>query len=154
VSEAVLAAAGREWTFKLTIGQWMRLQSRFGKVGPMKISQRLSGDDWTIEEVIDIIERGLEGGGMAASEAKISATEIVEGQPLLQSYALAGDILGAAFAGLDELLKKKEEARLLAASLSKIAMGNGGGTTFSDAASKSASSPPKPSSSPSPNISA
>lgn len=148
---AVLSAAGRDWTFKITVGQWIRLQAHFGG-GPQKISARLS-DDWMVEDVREMIERGLEGAGMAISEARVTATEIMDGQPLDMNYKLAADIMGAAWAGFDEYLKKKAFVEAATATLSKVATGNGTSPDFSEPASLPASSHRKPKSSVSANSS-
>jgi hypothetical protein len=120
---AVLTAAGRDWSFKITVGQWMKLQQSFGG-GPQKISGRFT-EDWQIEDVREVIERGLEGGGLPANEARETATEIMNCQPLDANYRLAMDVLGAAWTGLDEYLKKKAEVELATIALSKIGTGNG-----------------------------
>lgn len=104
----IAAAVGRDWHFKLALGQWMKLQAAFGNVGPLKISEHFDSlGIWKIEDVREVIERGLEGGGMAVTEARAAATDIVDGQPLGASYQLVVDIIGASWAGMDELLKKK-----------------------------------------------
>ena len=149
----VLPAAGKDWHFKLTIGQWMKLQRAFGNIGPTRISERFSGQDWTIENVREVIERGLEGGGLAAGEVGALATTIVDGQPLNRSYELACDILGAGWTGMDELLKKKAVIEATTQALSRIQMGSGNSATSSAPASSSRSSHRKSSSSVSGNTS-
>lgn len=149
----ILAAAGRDWHFKLTVGQWMKLQKTFGNIGPLKINDVFSGEDWTIENVREVVERGLEGGGMDPNDARTTATEIVDGQPLRASYELAGDIIGAAWTGVDELFKKKAAIAAATAVLSKIPTGNGGSATSSAPVSSADSSPAKRSGSASGNIS-
>lgn len=149
---AVLKAAGRDWSFKITVGQWMKLQAHFGG-GPQKISARFGSDDWTVEDVREMVERGLEGGGLPGTEAREMATEIMNSQPLDPNYKLAIDILGAAWSGMDEYLKKKAVAERATAALSRIATGNGISPNSSELESSPASSHPRPSSSASPSIS-
>ena len=140
---SVFQAAGRDWTFKLTVGQWIKLQRHFGG-GPQKISTRFGSDDWTIEDVREMIERGLEGGGMAANDAREAATVIVDSQPLDPNYKLAIDIMGAAWAGLEDYLKKKAIVEAATASLSRITTGNGTSAASLEPESLPASSRPKP----------
>ena len=149
----ILAAAGRDWHFKLTVGQWMKLQSAFGNIGPTRISERFSGQDWTIENVREVIERGLEGGGVSVTEARVAATDILDSQPLNKSYELACDIIGAGWTGMDDLLKKKAAIEAMTSALSKIPMGNGDSATSLAPDSSSRSSRPKSKSSPSGNTS-
>lgn len=144
----IAAAAGRDWHFKLAIGQWMKLQAAFGNIGPLKISEHFDSEgSWKIEDVREVIERGLEGGGMAAAEARSAATEIVDGQPLNASYQLVVDIIGASWAGMDELLKKKAVIEKATATLSRIQADGGSSTTSSAAVSLPESSHQKPKSS-------
>jgi len=150
----IAQAIGRDWHFKLTVGQWMKLQVAFGKIGPPKIDARIRGEDWVIEDIREVIERGLEGGGMDAAAARTAATEIMDGQPDKTSYALAVDIIGSAWDGMEDLFKKKAAAEAAVAILSKIPTGNGASTTSSESASSPESSHLKPSSSASPSSSA
>jgi hypothetical protein len=149
---AVLSAGGRDWSFRLTVGQWMKLQQSFGG-GPQKISGRFSGEDWRIEDVREIIERGLEGGGLSGNEARETATQIMDSQPLDTNYHLAIDVMGAAWTGLEEYLKKKAMVAAATIALSQIATGNGTGALSSEPDSSSDSSHPKPRRSASSNIS-
>jgi hypothetical protein len=149
---AVFSAAGRDWSFKLTIGQWIKLQKHFGG-GPQKISARFSSDDWIVEDVREMIERGLEGAGMDANEARENATTIFNGQALDPNYKLAIDIMGSAWAGMDEYAKKKAVVEAATAALSKIATGNGTSSSLSASASSPGSSHPKQSGSALANIS-
>ena len=149
---AVFFAAGKDWSFRLTIGQWIKLQKHFGG-GPQKISARFGGDDWTVEDVREMIERGLEGGGMDANEARENATIIFNGQALDPNYKLAIDIMGSAWAGMDEYAKKKQVVEEATAALSRIATGNGTSSSLSASDSSPASSRAKRSSSASANIS-
>jgi hypothetical protein len=128
---AVLKAGGRDWTFRLTVGQWMKLQQTFGG-GPNKVSGRFASDDWTIEDVREVIERGLEGGGMPANDARETATQLMDSQPLDANYRLAMDVLGVAWTGLEEYLKKKAAVEAATAALSRIATGNGTSSDFSE----------------------
>lgn len=149
---AVLKAAGRDWSFKITVGQWMKLQQHFGG-GPSKISSRFGSDDWTVEDVREMIERGLEGGGLSANEARETATAIMDGQPLDANYRLAMDVMGAAWAGLEEYLKKKAAVEAATNALSRIATGTGTSVPSSVPESSSDSSRPKQRHSASSNIS-
>jgi hypothetical protein len=149
---SVWLAAGKDWSFKLTIGQWIKLQKWFNG-GPQKISERFGGDDWSVEDVREMIERGLEGAGMDANEARENATAIFNGQALDPNYRLAIDIMGSAWAGMDEYAKKKQVVQDATAALSRIATGNGTSSSYSGSATSPASSLPKPSSLASANIS-
>lgn len=149
---AVFSAAGKDWSFKLTIGQWIKLQKHFGG-GPQKITARFSTDDWTVEDVREMIERGLEGAGMDANEARENATAIFNSQAIDPNYRLAMDIMGSAWAGMDEYAKKKQVVEEATAALSRIATGNGTSSSLSASDFLPASSHPKQSSSASANIS-
>lgn len=150
----IAAAADRDWHFKLTVGQWMKLQAAFGNIGPLRISEHFDSEgNWKIEDVREVIERGLEGGGMAAADARPAATEIVDGQPLNASYQLVVDIIGASWAGMDDLLKKKAIIEKATAALSKMPMDGGSSTTSSAVVSLPESSHQKPKSSVSGNFS-
>lgn len=143
---SVFHVAGRDWTFKLTVGQWIKLQRHFGG-GPQKISTRFGSDDWVIEDIREMIERGLEGGGMTPNDARETATLIVDGQPLDLNYRLAIDVMGAAWAGLEEYMKKKAVVEAATNVLSRIGTGNGTLDALSEAESSAVSSRPKQSSS-------
>jgi len=149
---AVLTAGGRDWSFRLTVGQWMKLQQSFGG-GPQKISGRLGSDEWKIEDVREIIERGLEGGGLPANEARETATQIMDGQPLDTNFRLAMDVLGAAWTGLEEYLKKKAVVEAVTNVVSQIAKGNGTSAPSSAPDSSSDYNRPKQKRSASSNIS-
>lgn len=140
---AVLAAAGRDWSFKITVGQWMKLQQAF-KGGPSKVWARFGNDEWQIEDVREVIERGLEGGGMPANDARETATTIMDSQPLDVNYRLAMDVLGAAWSGLEDYLKKKAIVESATNALSQMQTGNGTSAPSSAQHSSPASSPPKP----------
>jgi hypothetical protein len=120
----------------------MKLQAYFGG-GPQKISGRFGGDDWKIEDVREMIERGLEGGGLSGNEARETATQIMDSQPLDTNYHLAIDVMGAAWAGLEEYLKKRADVEATTIALSRIATGNGTSPDFSESASLPVSSRPK-----------
>jgi hypothetical protein len=136
---AVLPAAGRDWTFRLTVGQWMKLQQAFGG-GPQRISGRFTTDDWTIEDVREVIERGLEGGGLDGNEARETATSIMNAQPLDANYRLAVDVLGAAWTGIGEYQKKRTDIEALAVALSQTATDDGISADLSEPESSPASS--------------
>ena len=142
---AVFAAAGRDWTFKLPVGQWMKLEKHFGG-GPQKVSSRFASDDWTVEDLREMIQCGLEGAGLAVNEARETATAIMDGQPLDLNYKLAVDIMGAAWAGMDEYAKKKAVVEAATAALSRIGTGNGISSSLSASASSPESNHPKQSS--------
>lgn len=144
----IVAAAGRDWHFKLTVGQWMKLQAAFGDIGPLKVSGHFDSEaNWKIEDLREVIERGLEGGGMAAAEARTAATEILDAQPLNANYQLVVDILGAAWAGMDDLLKKKAVIEKATALLSRMPTDGGSSATSSAPVSLPESSHQKPKSS-------
>jgi hypothetical protein len=149
---AVFSAAGRDWSFKLPVGQWIKLQAHFGG-GPQKISSRFASDDWTVEDVREMIERGLEGAGLAVNEARETATSIMNGQSLDANYKLAVDVMGAAWAGMDEYAKKKAVVEAATAALSKIGQGNGISSNLSESDSSPESNRPRQSGSASASIS-
>jgi len=155
VSEASLVAqaVGRDWLFRLNIAQWMKLQSALGGKGPARISEHFGSNDWTVENVREVIERGLEGGGMAPLDARAGAVEIIDSWPLKASYALACDIIGAGWEGMNDLLKKKAAIEQMVAAVSRTQTASGDSATLSEPDSLPASSRAKPGNSASGNIS-
>ena len=149
----ILPAAGKDWHFKLTVASWMKLQKAFGNIGPTRINERFDSQDWTIENVREVIERGLEGGGLAPADCGATATSIIDAQPLTQNLQLAVDIITAGWTGMEELLKKKAAIAAMTSALSKIPMGNGDSAISSAPDSFSKSSPPNSKISASGNIS-
>jgi hypothetical protein len=68
----------------------------------------------------------------------------MDSQPLNANYKLVMDVLGVAWTGMDEYLKKKAVIEATQTALSRIAMGNGTSPDFSESDSLQDSNPPKP----------
>ncbi len=95
---ALLTWAGGEHEFALAIGQLRALQERCD-AGPMHILQRLATGMWRVDDVIQPIRLGLEGGGMDKGEALRLSRQFVEDRPLTESVLLAHAVLQATLFG-------------------------------------------------------
>lgn len=95
---AVLNWAGGEHEFKLAMGHFRALQEKCD-AGPYFVMQRLASGAWLVDDVIQPIRLGLEGGGMDKAEALRLTRRHVEERPLLESVLLAHRILQASLLG-------------------------------------------------------
>lgn len=90
--------AGGEHSFDLKIEHLRALQDRCD-AGPEWILQRLATKQWHVNDVVDTIRLGLEGGGMDKSEARRLVQRYVEDRPLTLSVLTAQAILMLALYG-------------------------------------------------------
>lgn len=105
--------AGGEHEFLLTIELLRALQDKCD-AGPAHVLNRLASGRWYVDDVIQPIRLGLEGGGMGKSDARNMVKRHVEDEPLSMSVMTAQAILTAALFGAEddpvgELLAGEEE---------------------------------------------
>jgi hypothetical protein len=101
-----LTWAGGEHNFALPIGLLRALQQRCD-AGPQWVLMRLQNKQWHVDDVVSTIRLGLEGGGLAKTEAARLTREFVEDRPLTESVLTAYAILAfALYGGGDEADKK------------------------------------------------
>lgn len=94
-----LTWAGGEHHFVLEIDHLRALQ-RHCDAGPMWVLNRLTSGQWMIDDIIQPIRLGLEGGGLSKEEAGRLVSKFV--QPPLASFVLpARAILAEAIIGAD-----------------------------------------------------
>lgn len=97
-----LTWAGGEHTFLLNIDLLRALQVKCD-AGPMHILQRLSVGEWFVDDIIEPIRLGLEGGGAGKDEARrLIARHIGNDEPLTSFVLLAKAILMAALYGVED----------------------------------------------------
>lgn len=119
--EIRLEFAGEERTFRLAIKHWEKVQEKCD-AGPAELLSRLappfyarqrglSADQivgmgllgtWRIHDVREVILQGLLGGNMALPEATQLVKEWVEERPLIESAAIAYQIVYASYAGVED----------------------------------------------------
>lgn len=96
-----LTWAGGEHTFLLTIDLLRALQDKCD-AGPAHVLNRLATGRWTVDDVIQPIRLGLEGGGMEKEEARRLVRRHVEDEPLALSVMTAQAVLAAALYGAED----------------------------------------------------
>lgn len=96
-----LTWAGGEHTFLLTIDLLRALQDKCD-AGPMFILERLTTKRWLVDDVIQPIRLGLEGGGISKEEARKLVRKHVEDKPLTEAVPTAMAVLMAALYGVEE----------------------------------------------------
>jgi hypothetical protein len=89
-----LTWAGGEHRFLLTIGLLRALQDKCD-AGPEWILNRLRTGQWRVDDIVQTIRLGLEGGGLSKDEARRLATTHVEERPLTLSVLTAQLVLAA-----------------------------------------------------------
>lgn len=93
--------AGGEHRFLLTIELMRALQEKCD-AGPMFILERLATKRWHVDDVLQPIRLGLEGGGLSKDEARRLVKRHVEDAPLALSVMTAQAILAAALFGAED----------------------------------------------------
>jgi hypothetical protein len=96
-----LTWAGGEHAFLLTIDLLRALQDKCD-AGPAFILQRLTQKSWFVDDVIQPIRLGLEGGGMDKEEARKLVKKFVEDRPLTESVLTAQAVMMAALYGAED----------------------------------------------------
>lgn len=90
--------AGGEHAFDLKIEHLRALQDRCD-AGPEWILNRLATKQWHVNDVVDTIRLGLEGGGVEKAEARKIVQRYVEDRPLTLSVLTAQAVLMLALYG-------------------------------------------------------
>ena len=93
--------AGGESDFLLNIALLRALQDRCD-AGPAWVLNRLTSGQWRVDDVIETIRLGLEGGGMKKEDARKLVARHVEDRPLTLSVMTAQVILMAALFGNED----------------------------------------------------
>lgn len=93
-----LTWAGGEHDFELRLEHLRALQDKCD-AGPQWILMRLSSKQWFIDDVIQPIRLGLEGGGMEKEAARKLVAKFVEDRPLTLSVLTAQAVLMMALFG-------------------------------------------------------
>lgn len=96
-----LTWAGGEHDFDLRIEHLRALQDRCD-AGPEWILSRLTTKQWLVDDVIQTIRLGLEGGGMPKEDARKMVAKFVEDRPLTLSVLTAQAVLLVALFGNED----------------------------------------------------
>lgn len=90
--------AGGEHSFALKIEHLRALQEKCD-AGPAHILARLATNQWLVDDVVQTIRLGLEGGGMDKAVARKIVKKHVEDEPLTLSVMTARAVLMSALYG-------------------------------------------------------
>lgn len=122
--------AGGEHEFLLTIELLRALQEKCD-AGPAHVLNRLSSARWHVDDVIQPIRLGLEGGGMSKEEARKLVKLHVEDAPLSLSVMTAQAVLASALFGTqdDEVGESEAGEADQSANLSRAENGASRGST-------------------------
>ncbi len=93
-----LTWSGGEHTFALRIEHLRAMQDKCD-AGPAWVLARLGSGQWLVDDVIQPIRLGLEGGGMAKDDARKLVKKHVEDKPLTLSVLTARAVLMSALYG-------------------------------------------------------
>jgi hypothetical protein len=93
-----LTWAGGEHAFLLNIDLLRALQDKCD-AGPAFVLARLQRSQWLVDDVVQPIRLGLEGGGLAKAEARNLTRRFVEDRPLTESVLTAIAVLMHALYG-------------------------------------------------------
>lgn len=93
--------AGGESRFLLTIDLLRAIQDRCD-AGPQHIFNRLGTGEWMVDDILQPIRLGLEGGGLDKEDARKLVKRHVEDRPLVLSVLTARLVLAHALFGEDE----------------------------------------------------
>lgn len=92
---------GGEHRFLLEIDHLRAIQEKCD-AGPYFVMKRLEMHQWRVDDVIQPIRFGLEGGGMDKEEARKLVRIHIEGEPLTDAVPVAHAILAAALLGVPD----------------------------------------------------
>lgn len=93
----ILEWSGKRRVFRLALGQIFRLQEATG-LGPYDLATRVSGDDFRVSDISEIIRIGLIGGGTDVDEAYRLVDGIERTAPI-NEIAVARAVISAALIG-------------------------------------------------------
>jgi hypothetical protein len=133
--DITLELGGEDRTFRLAIGQWRKVQEKCD-AGPAELLTRLAPvfsarqaglsfaqtigagllGSWRIDDVREVILQGLLGANMAAPDAQQLVREWVDERPLLESVAVAYEIVMASVIGAEDEKPAGEQQAARAAS--------------------------------------
>lgn len=108
-----LTWTGGEHEFALPIDHLRALQDKCD-AGPAYVLMRLRSHQWYVDDVIQPIRLGLEGGGIDKDEARRLARIFVEERPLAESVLTAIAVLSHALFGGGEDEDQSGEAKAAA----------------------------------------
>ena len=93
-----LAWNGGTHSFRLAIGEWVKLQEKCD-CGPPELLARLMEKRWRIDDLREPIRLGLIGGGLAPVEANRLVADWVDARPFAENVPLARAIVLASLVG-------------------------------------------------------
>lgn len=102
VAEVIRYWAGRERTFRLSLGEIMDLEEALSKQAIGVTFQKLASGQFSVMDVHETVRIGLIGGGESVIEAKRLMGSHFEGQPLTESAGIALDILIGVMTGVEQ----------------------------------------------------
>lgn len=104
---------GGEHLFAFEIQHLRALQQKCD-AGPQWICDRLQNGGWLVDDVIETIRLGLEGGGLEKTEARKLVQDFVENEPIAVSVLLAYSILSASIYGVADDPVGESEGEVMA----------------------------------------
>ncbi|MCV0396964.1 MAG: gene transfer agent family protein [Rhizobiaceae bacterium] len=132
-----LTWAGGEHGFLLTIDLLRALQEKCD-AGPEWIHHRLSSGRWMVDDVIQPIRLGLEGGGLKKDEARKLVAKFVEDRPITESVLTAKAVLAAVLYGVEDDPVGESEAGEADRNATLSREESGASPTFTDGPASSA----------------
>ncbi len=96
-----LTWAGGEHSFSLTIDLLRALQMKCD-AGPQFILERLTSRRWMVDDVIEPIRLGLEGGGMPKDEARKLVMRVIHDRPITEFVLTAQAVMMSALFGNED----------------------------------------------------
>ena len=93
--EVALVIDGQRRVMRLTLGALAALEARLGAGSLVELAERFEGASFRANDVIALIEAGLEGGDMPMDRAALERAEIAGG-PMAAARA-AAELLARAF---------------------------------------------------------
>lgn len=92
---------GGEHEFALNLGALRAIQDA-SNAGPQEILQRLQLGTWRVDDVINPIRLGLEGGGMPKDEARALVLRLADSEGMLVLVRYAALVMAAALVGEED----------------------------------------------------
>jgi Phage tail tube protein, GTA-gp10 len=127
--------------FALPIGQARELEDK-RDAGLNRILQRLSGPDWKIDDIREVVRLGLIGGGQVKpTDAHLLCVRYIDNRPFMESRLHAQAIVMKALVGdpTDQVGKSEADQE----TMGKPEMAEPPGPPTSDGEQSSASAPPQ-----------
>lgn len=95
----ILDFAGAERGFRLRLGEFIDLEEACG-TGMGVLYQRFATTSYFASDVMNVLLRGLVGGGMKAADAKPLVEKQMNSKPLMELAAVATDVILQAMSGI------------------------------------------------------